>query len=108
MYCKTKEGGRGSGDSSDGEGAGSELSSLAFKATMALAIEHHEMSRNALKTFFENMTMINPNYSVMAEHLSTIVEEEAKGRKCFEELLATHPQNTAVLRSYARLLIDIY
>ncbi|KAA6369863.1 MAG: hypothetical protein EZS28_034610, partial [Streblomastix strix] len=108
LYCKTKEEGRIGSESGSGDGSGSELSSVAFKQTMAQAIEHHEMSRNALKAFFENMTMPNPVYSLMAEHLNTIVEEESKGRKCYEDLLVNFPQNTQVLRSYARLLMDIY
>ncbi|KAA6378058.1 MAG: hypothetical protein EZS28_026415, partial [Streblomastix strix] len=108
LYCKTKEEGRIGSESGSGEGSGSELSSIAFKTTMAQAIEHHEISRNALKAFFENMTMPTPVYSLMAEHLNTIVEEESQGRKCYEDLLVNHPQNTSVLRNYAKLLMDIY
>ncbi|KAA6386318.1 MAG: hypothetical protein EZS28_018151 [Streblomastix strix] len=108
LYCKTKEEGRIGSESGSGDGSGSELSSVTFKTTMAQAIEHHEMSRKALKAFFENMTMPTPVYSLMAEHLNTIVEEESKGRKCYEDLLSNHPQNTSVLRNYAKLLMDIY
>ncbi|KAA6381906.1 MAG: hypothetical protein EZS28_022567, partial [Streblomastix strix] len=108
LYCKTKESGRGSGEGQGEGGSGSELSNLAFKALIQKAYEHHENAKNALKAFFENMSSPNPIYSVMADHLDSIVEEEAKGRKSYEELLVTHPQNVGVIRSYAQLLLDIY
>ncbi|KAA6375219.1 MAG: hypothetical protein EZS28_029254, partial [Streblomastix strix] len=108
LYCKTKESGRGSGEGQGEGGSGSELSNLAFKALIQKAQEHHENAKNALKAFFENMSSPNPIYSLMADHLDSIVEEESKGKKSYEELLVTHPQNVGVIRSYAQLLLDIY
>jgi hypothetical protein len=37
-----------------------------------------------------------------------IVESEIKSRKCFEELMVMQTRNTAVLRNYTKLILDIY
>ncbi|KAA6385767.1 MAG: hypothetical protein EZS28_018705, partial [Streblomastix strix] len=108
LFCKTKESGRGTGESDGEGGSGSELQSLAAKALIASSSEHHEKAKQALKSFFENMTLLTPIYSYMADHLHTIVEEEKLARQAYEELLVMNGQNVSVLRNYAKLLIDIY
>jgi hypothetical protein len=50
----------------------------------------------------------NTNYNILPTFLAKIVDSEAKARACYEEILVSHPSNTSVLRSYARLMLDIY
>ncbi|KAA6392329.1 MAG: hypothetical protein EZS28_012142 [Streblomastix strix] len=102
LYCKTKEGG-GQG----GQG-GSELSSITFLSKMAQAEEFYQAAKQGLLEFFENLANIKTNFNLIYPHLKTITESEAKSRKCFEELMIMQPHNTAVLRNYARLQLDIY
>ncbi|KAH7827860.1 uncharacterized protein MONOS_286 [Monocercomonoides exilis] len=108
LFCKTKGG--TDNDSSGGANlsAGSELSSLTFKSLLSQAEEHHENAKSAMKDFFENMIMQKPNLKAIPQALTQIVTSEEKARKCYEELLVSHPQNTQVMRCYAKLLLDIY
>jgi hypothetical protein len=54
------------------------------------------------------MASAKTNFDTIYPHLKAIVENEHKSRNCFEELMVMQPQNTTVLRNYARLLLDIY
>ncbi|KAH7818543.1 uncharacterized protein MONOS_3782 [Monocercomonoides exilis] len=107
LFCKAKEnGGRAGGENS--QNGASELNSFAFTSLLAKAEKHHEMAVSAMKDFFENVTAIQPDYKSIPVHLNLIVKNEEIARKSYEELISSHGQNTAVLRSYARLLLDIY
>ncbi|KAA6385116.1 MAG: hypothetical protein EZS28_019358 [Streblomastix strix] len=103
-----QESGRGSGEVDAEGGTGFELQSFVAKALIASSSEHHENAKQELKAFFENMTLLTPIYSYMADHLRTIVEEEKLARQSYDELLVMNGQNVSVLRNYAKLLIDIY
>ncbi|KAH7830600.1 uncharacterized protein MONOS_691 [Monocercomonoides exilis] len=107
LFCKAKEnGGRVNGDS--GGNGTSDMNSFAFTSLLAKAEKHHELAVSAMKDFFENATAIQPDYKSIPVLLNSIVKNEDIARKSYEELIASHGQNTAVLRSYARLLLDIY
>ncbi|KAA6329906.1 MAG: hypothetical protein EZS28_053560, partial [Streblomastix strix] len=103
LYCKTKEGGGAQG----GQG-GSELTSITFLAKMAQAEEYYQAAKLGMQNFFENISSARINFGLVYKQLKMIVESEVKSRKCFEELMVMQPHNTAVLRNYARLLLDIY
>ncbi|KAA6330270.1 MAG: hypothetical protein EZS28_053518, partial [Streblomastix strix] len=103
LYCKTKEGGGAQG----GQG-GSELTSITFLAKMAQAEEYYQAAKLGMQNFFENISSARINFGLVYQQLKMIVESEVKSRKCFEELMVMQPHNTAVLRNYARLLLDIY
>lgn len=75
---------------------------------MAQAEEYHEAAKKGMLEFFENMTSSNTNFTLIFPLLKVIVESELKSRHCFEELMVMQPQNTMVLRNYAKLLMDIY
>ncbi|KAH7832189.1 uncharacterized protein MONOS_980 [Monocercomonoides exilis] len=109
LYCKTKDSTEGKSSSGSGGSEGmSELNSLTFDTLMAKAQETHEAAKNSLHEFFDNMTSQTPVYSLIEEHLTSIVTNEGNSRRCYEELISSHPQNTTVLRSYAQLLLDIF
>ncbi|KAH7823794.1 uncharacterized protein MONOS_1874 [Monocercomonoides exilis] len=107
LTCKAKEnGGRANGENG-GNGAGG-MNSLVFTTLLAKAEKHHELAVSAMKDFFENVTAIIVDYKSIPVLLNSIVNNEDIARKSYEELIASHGQNTAVLRSYARLLLDIH
>ncbi|KAH7820960.1 uncharacterized protein MONOS_11592 [Monocercomonoides exilis] len=106
LFCKAKEnGGRTNGDSRNGTG---DMNSFAFTSLVGKAKRHHELAVSAMKEFFENMTAIHPDYKAVPVLLDMIVKNEEIARKSYEELISSHRQNSEVLRSYARLLLDIY
>ncbi|KAH7817482.1 uncharacterized protein MONOS_7384 [Monocercomonoides exilis] len=106
LFCKAKEnGGRTNGDNRNGTG---DMNSFAFTSLLAKAEKHHELAVSAMKDFFENMTVIQPDYKMIPVFLNSIAKNEGVARKSYEELIASHGQNSEVLRRYARLLLDIY
>ncbi|KAH7819399.1 uncharacterized protein MONOS_12182 [Monocercomonoides exilis] len=106
LFCEAKEnGGRTNGDGRTGAG---NMNSFAFTSLLAKAEKHHEQAVSAMKDFFENMTAIQPDYKMIPVFLNSIVKNEEIARKSYEELIASHGQNSEVLRRYARLLLDIY
>ncbi|KAH7827138.1 uncharacterized protein MONOS_12628 [Monocercomonoides exilis] len=111
LFCKAKENeghvGSGHGNGGGKNGAG-DLNSFAFTTLLAKAEKHHELAVSAMKDFFENVTAIHPDYKSVPVLLDAIVQNEEVARSSYEELIASHGQSTAVLRSYARLLLDIY
>ncbi|KAH7820813.1 uncharacterized protein MONOS_5757 [Monocercomonoides exilis] len=106
LFCKSKEGSRSEGGANDG--GMNELNSLTFTTLMSKAISHYELALEAMKDFFETATSMHPDYRVLPNLLNEIVKNEYISRKSYEELIASHGQNTTVLRNYARLLLDIY
>ncbi|KAA6370657.1 MAG: hypothetical protein EZS28_033816, partial [Streblomastix strix] len=48
------------------------------------------------------------NFGLIYKQLKIIDESEVKSWNCFEELMVMQTHNTAVLRNYAKLLLDIY
>ncbi|KAA6393407.1 MAG: hypothetical protein EZS28_011067 [Streblomastix strix] len=103
LYCKSKEGGGGQG----GQG-GSELTSITFLAKMAQAEDYYKRAKSGMLDFFENISRAHTNFKIIYQQLKVIIESEMKSRQCFEELLIMQPQNTTVIRDYARLILDIY
>ncbi|KAH7821545.1 uncharacterized protein MONOS_4455 [Monocercomonoides exilis] len=111
IFCKTKGGIGGEGGGEGGEGGNrmlTELNSLTFSALLSRAQEHHEIAISSLKEFFEISSSRFPDYKQIPALLDLIVKNESEARSCYEELIAAYPQNPAVLRSYARLLLDVY
>ncbi|KAA6379307.1 MAG: hypothetical protein EZS28_025169 [Streblomastix strix] len=104
LYCKSKEG----RSSQSGNNQQSELTSMAFNSKMAQATQYHNIAKQAVSNFFENLTNPHINFDHIFPQLKIIVESEAKSRKYFGELMIMQPNNTTVLRNYARLLLDIY
>ncbi|KAH7818916.1 uncharacterized protein MONOS_15451 [Monocercomonoides exilis] len=107
LFCKAKENGGRANGQNGGNGAGN-MNSFAFTTLLAKAEKHHEQAVSAMKDFFENATAMQPDYKAIPGLLNSIVKNEDVARKSYEELIASHEQNTGVLRSYARLLLDIY
>ncbi|KAK2960695.1 putative hemerythrin [Blattamonas nauphoetae] len=101
LFCQTKE-------KSNRGGVGNEMANAQFQLQMSKAEEMHDTAKNAMRDFFSNLTAPNPRLNVIPSLLHLIVDNEAKSRKIYEELLATHPQSTQLLRQYAALLLDIY
>ncbi|KAK2943718.1 hypothetical protein BLNAU_21369 [Blattamonas nauphoetae] len=101
LFCQTK-------DHSAQGGVGNELANAQFQLQMSKAEEMHDTAKNAMRDFFSNLTAPNPRLNVILTLLHLIVDNEAKSRKIYEELLNTHPQSTQLLRQYAALLLDIY
>ncbi|KAH7815790.1 uncharacterized protein MONOS_15063 [Monocercomonoides exilis] len=107
LFCKAKENGGRANGQNGGNGTGN-MNTFAFTTLMAKAEKHHEQAVSSMKDFFENITSMQPDYKAIPGLLNSIVKNEEISRKSYEELIASHEQNTGVLRSYARLLLDIY
>ncbi|KAK2954557.1 hypothetical protein BLNAU_10408 [Blattamonas nauphoetae] len=101
LFCQTKE-------KSNRGGVRNEMANAQFQLQMSKAVEKHDTAKNAMRDIFSNLTAPNPRLNVIPSLLHLIVDNEAKSRKICEELLATHPQSTQLLRQYAALLLDIY
>eukprot|EP00770_Monocercomonoides_exilis_P012324 MONOS_12268.1-p1 / transcript=MONOS_12268.1 / gene=MONOS_12268 / organism=Monocercomonoides_exilis_PA203 / gene_product=unspecified product / transcript_product=unspecified product / location=Mono_scaffold00668:16046-17488(-) / protein_length=481 / sequence_SO=supercontig / SO=protein_coding / is_pseudo=false len=107
LFCKAKENGGRVNRDNRGNGV-SGMNSFAFTSLLATAEKHHELAVGSMKDFFENVTAIQPYYKSIPVFMNSIVKSEDIARKSYEELIASHGQNAGVLRSYARLLLDIY
>ncbi|KAH7825164.1 uncharacterized protein MONOS_1463 [Monocercomonoides exilis] len=107
LFCKTKENdGRANGENARNGRSG--LNSYAFTTLRAKAEKHHELAVSAMKDFFENATAVQPDFKAIPVLLNSVVKNEEIARKSYEELIESHEQSAEVLRSYARLLLDIY
>ncbi|KAK2963495.1 hypothetical protein BLNAU_1538 [Blattamonas nauphoetae] len=95
-------------DFNDIGGRGNDADNLSFKAMLSKAQELHENARYAQIDFFENLSLHKPNYSLVNKHVEEIVSAEKKAQVAYKELLASYPQNTAVLRSYGEMMRDVF
>ncbi|KAH7815719.1 uncharacterized protein MONOS_96 [Monocercomonoides exilis] len=106
LFCMTKEnGGRTNRDNRNRTG---DMNSFAFTKLLEKAEKHHELAVNAMKDFFENIIAISTDFKLIPVLLNSIVKNEDIARKSYEELITSHGLNKDILRSYARLLLDIY
>ncbi|KAH7824225.1 uncharacterized protein MONOS_148 [Monocercomonoides exilis] len=93
------------GGSAGGSGG---LASVSARQMLETAQKHHEEAKMWTKEFWNNLLRPKVNYEAIPEILRRIIENEKKARDNYEELLASHPTSTAVLRGYASLLREIY
>ncbi|KAA6396306.1 MAG: hypothetical protein EZS28_008169 [Streblomastix strix] len=106
LYSKTKDvSAQGGASGSSGQQG---LAAITFKIKSEEADKYHLLAKDSLKDFYENLTQPKINFDMIYPHLRSISENESKSRECYDQLMTLQPQNTTVLRNYARLLLDIY
>ncbi|KAA6360077.1 MAG: hypothetical protein EZS28_044396 [Streblomastix strix] len=78
--------------------------------SIKISIELWHKLKNIIKQLNQECKTsgIRINFGLIYKQLKIIVESEVKSRKRFEVLMVMQPHNTAVLRNYAKPLLDIY
>ncbi|KAA6381291.1 MAG: hypothetical protein EZS28_023181 [Streblomastix strix] len=108
LFCKQIESQQHALNNTGHGKASSGMMSLTFEEMLSTAEQHHEDAKTSLKEFWQNLASVNMSAPRVPQLLKRIVDNEAKARRGYEELLVTHPNSLIVLREYARLLLDIY